>query len=65
MADNEKKEESFIDKAADFFSDAGDKITDFAREHELDDKIDMATDAIEKGAKNVYDSIKNSFGKKD
>ena len=63
MAEQEK-ETGFVDKAVDFLSDAGDKITDFAQEHGLDDKIDTATDAIEKGAMNVFNSIKNSFGNK-
>ena len=63
--DEQKKEEGFVDKAVDFFSETGDKITDFAKEHELEDKLDKATDAIEKGAKNMFDSLKDAFGKKD
>ena len=64
MAEQEKSE-GFVDKAVDFLSDAGDKITDFAREHGVEEKIDTATDAIEKGAMNMFNSIKDSFAKKE
>ena len=63
--EDEKKEEGFVDKAVDFLNDTGDKITDFAKEHEFDEKVDKATAIVERGFKNAFESLKGAFGKKD
>lgn len=58
---NKEKAGRFFDKAVDFLNESGEKITTFAKEHELDKKIDQATDTIERGASNAYHSVKDAF----
>ncbi|MBO4396783.1 MAG: hypothetical protein J5819_10625 [Eubacterium sp.] len=63
--EEQKKDEGIIDKAVDLFNGAEGKINDFVKEHDLDGKIDKATDVVEKGFKSAFDSLKETFGKKD
>ncbi|HAK58291.1 MAG TPA: hypothetical protein DCP06_04860 [Lachnospiraceae bacterium] len=62
MIDKEKAE-GFVDKAVDFLNENGEKIKDFAKEHELDKKVEEAAGMLEEGAKDVINGVKNKLGK--
>lgn len=63
MIDKEKAEKT-VDKAVDFLNEKGEKIKDYAEEHELDQKVEAAAHTLEQGAMDIFDNIKSSFGKK-
>ena len=59
------KLEGFFDKVADAVSVGADKVGEFAKEHEIDEKLDNAAHTIENGAKSAWGSIKSTFESKD
>ena len=64
MIDKEKAEKT-VDKAVDFLNEKGEKIKDYAEEHELDQKVEAAAHTLEQGAMDIFNNIKSSFGKND
>ena len=63
MIDKEKAEKA-VDKAADFLNEHGEKIKEFAKEHEFDQKVEAAAHTLEEGAMDIFNNVKENFGKK-
>ena len=62
MIDKEKAEET-VDKAVDFINEKGEKLKDYAEEHEFDQKVEAAAHTLEKGVTDIFQNIKSSFGR--
>ena len=58
---DKEKVEGAAGKAADFLNEHGEKLKDFAEEHELDQKVESAAHTLEEGAMDIFNSIKRSF----
>ncbi len=60
LLDKEKMLQGF-GKAVDAVNHAADKAGKYAKEKELDKKIDHAADTLERGARKIGKSIKDTF----
>ena len=60
LLDKEKMLQGF-GKAVDVVNHAADKAGKYAKEKELDKKIDHAADTLERGARKIGKSIKDTF----
>ena len=60
LLDKEKMLQGF-GKAVDAVNHAADKAGKYAKEKELDKKIDHAADTLERGSKKIGKSIKDTF----
>ena len=58
---NKEKAENFMGKAVDFLNDKGEKAKEFAREHEIDEKVTDAAEKVGDGVYNAFEKIKNKF----
>ena len=63
MIDKEKAERT-VDKAVDFLNEKGEKVKEYAEEHEFDQKVEAAAHTLEQGAMDIFENIKTNFSKK-
>lgn len=60
---NKEKVLSGVEKAVDGVNNTADKAARYAKEKELDKKIDNMADSLEKGIKDIGKSFKDLFSK--
>ena len=60
MIDKEKAE-NFMGKAVDFLNDKGEKAKEFAKEHEIEEKVTGAAEKVGDGVYNAVEKMQNKF----
>ena len=61
---NKEKAENFMGKAVDFLNDKGEKAAEFAKEHELEEKVTNTAEKMGDGIVNALEKFTDKINKK-